>query len=428
MAELQHYNPLGAYQTSKSNALKIKAQQQAIDAEASAGPRRNALGNLNLQQQQQQIDAEASAAPRRNALGNLNLQQQQQQAIGLGDQNRRLNDQKLTAGTNAANRAVVTNLREDETYEAEKTMRRMKVMGQVMSALRNTPPEQRRAAWNSLLPELSNFGVDPNMQPPDEFLTDEGLDQGIANYQALQQGLGDFEVHSASQRADGSWNLIDKAGKQRVLSPAGVLQTGEDAAKAIAEGNESELRQTQRKAGAEAAGRAAVEQSQAFFQQIESTRRSLGNIQYALDAIDKGADSGPLMNLTPTWLASTQELVNAQAMMGLDVVGQTTFGALSKGELDLALAVAMPMGLNEKDLEAWLRKRAAAQTKLLAYYQDATMFLAGGRNTIGDWVKQQKQKQLAKAVKLSSGELATPNDDGSFTLVSTGRRVRADAE
>ena len=79
--------------------------------------------------------------------------------------------------------------------------------------------------------------------------------------------------------------------------------------------------------------------------------------------------------------------------MGLDVIGSVTFGALSQGELDLALDTGLPTGMNEPQLIDWIERKIAAQNKLNAYYNRQATFLSDGDKTIGDWLRVNKEQQ-----------------------------------
>jgi lysophospholipase L1-like esterase len=54
-----------------------------------------------------------------------------------------------------------------------------------------------------------------------------------------------------------------------------------------------------------------------------------------------------------------------RSRLGLDVVGAVTFGALSEGELNLALDVALPTDLSPPDLKKWVLNKKAAQEKVV---------------------------------------------------------------
>jgi hypothetical protein len=122
------------------------------------------------------------------------------------------------------------------------------------------------------------------------------------------------------------------------------------------------------------------------FEQVGSIRSNIGNIDRVIDAIDAGAKTGQLESRFPTWNAATIELRNLQNQLGLDVIGSVTFGALSEGELRLALNTALPTNLNETDLRVWLSEKKVAQEKLLSYMNEQARFLSRPGNTIAMWM------------------------------------------
>jgi hypothetical protein len=73
-------------------------------------------------------------------------------------------------------------------------------------------------------------------------------------------------------------------------------------------------------------------------------------------------------------------------LLGLDVVGSTTFGALSEGELNLALDIGLPTNMERKDLLNWVRKKKAAQEKLANYFTEQAQFLSIPNMKVGDWL------------------------------------------
>ena len=75
--------------------------------------------------------------------------------------------------------------------------------------------------------------------------------------------------------------------------------------------------------------------------------------------------------------------------MALDVIGAVTFGALSKGELDLAKEVALPTGLDTPELIQHLRERKAAQEKLRNYFNKQIQFLENN-GTIAGFLRQEE--------------------------------------
>ena len=61
------------------------------------------------------------------------------------------------------------------------------------------------------------------------------------------------------------------------------------------------------------------------------------------------------------------------------MIGSVTFGALSEGELALALQTALPTNLTEKALADWLRTKKAGQKKLAGYLTQQAEFFSTGR-------------------------------------------------
>lgn len=126
------------------------------------------------------------------------------------------------------------------------------------------------------------------------------------------------------------------------------------------------------------------------FASLRRTRKALVNYDDAIAALESGAKSGVIESRFPSIRQSSVALANAQNRMGLDVIGDVTFGALSKGELDLALTTAIPTGMNEDDLKQWLIDKRRATQVYSDHLEDATIFLSEPGNTIADWVKQNK--------------------------------------
>lgn len=67
--------------------------------------------------------------------------------------------------------------------------------------------------------------------------------------------------------------------------------------------------------------------------------------------------------------------------MGLDIIGGTTFGALSESELAFALDTALPTKLEGPELRAWIERKKAAQMKLSQELEKAAIYLGKPGNT-----------------------------------------------
>jgi hypothetical protein len=120
----------------------------------------------------------------------------------------------------------------------------------------------------------------------------------------------------------------------------------------------------------------------------------------------------------PTWDASTIELRNMRSRLGLDVVGAVTFGALSEGELNLALDVALPTNLSPPDLKKWVLSKKVAQEKLSSYLSEQVRFLSIPGNTLGDWEQHQINRSRMGGPAAGAGGGAAVTDGGSYKLVN----------
>jgi hypothetical protein len=145
-----------------------------------------------------------------------------------------------------------------------------------------------------------------------------------------------------------------------------------------------------RKKFGEATGASRAKMIDDGFERITKIDAGIGNIDRAIDALRGGAKTGAIQQMVPSMRAASVELANIQKSMALDVIGAVTFGALSKGELDLAKEVALPTGLNEPQLIEHLQKRKAAQLKLRDYFQQQIDYLDQG-GTVAGFLRQKER-------------------------------------
>ncbi len=131
-----------------------------------------------------------------------------------------------------------------------------------------------------------------------------------------------------------------------------------------------------------------IDEGVASIQKIDINNRNLGK---AIAAIDEGAQTGAIVSrFTPTVRAATVKLEQVQKLLGLDVIGAVTFGALSKGELDLALETALPTNLDPPELKQWLLDKQAANAKLRDYFSSQIEFVDTG-GTLAGFLRQQER-------------------------------------
>tara|TARA_Y100001973_G_scaffold106582_1_gene185496 strand:+ start:8916 stop:10061 length:1146 start_codon:yes stop_codon:yes gene_type:complete len=132
----------------------------------------------------------------------------------------------------------------------------------------------------------------------------------------------------------------------------------------------------------------AAKVSRESFDQLKTVRSQIGNFDTAIKALDQGAQSGPFQQMLPSIQQSTIELENAAQRLGLDVISATTFGALSEGELRLAMNTAVPLNLEPKALKKWLQDKKKAQQKLGSELYKMATTLGKGKTTIAEYLEQ----------------------------------------
>ncbi len=153
---------------------------------------------------------------------------------------------------------------------------------------------------------------------------------------------------------------------------------------AIGESQSGEEQRLIRRSLIEDAGK----ESKNAFVSLKGIKQSLGTIDEAIAALDKGANTGIMQKFLPSFTQATIELENAANRMGLDVVSATTFGALSEGELRLAMDTAMPSNLQPKDLRKWLVDRKKAKQKLGRELRKMAISLGKGKTTIAEYLEK----------------------------------------
>jgi len=207
-----------------------------------------------------------------------------------------------------------------------------------------------------------------------------------------------------------------KAGiKGRAVSNAelSAIQSGE-----IDNYGKWKVQQKQAEKFAEATGASRSRIIDKGFESITKIDAANRNIDRAIKALGEGAGVGVFEKMWPSISAASVALDNIRGSMALDVVGATTFGALSKGELDLAKDVALPTGLDTEELTQYLNDKKAAQIKLRNYYDEQIQFLDQG-GTVAGFLRMKKNSKESGDNKSSGNDIdsqalawaqANPND------------------
>lgn len=246
--------------------------------------------------------------------------------------------------------------------------------------------------------------------------------EAFTNYfKQIQMGAGQARAIRSETYPDGTSLKVMSIGPPEIWSASGEKLTGQEAADAIFRAQEygSELAKRinfNRKEGeleaqkglkaeiegeVKAAG-AAIKRSEEFGKKADLAGERILKIDNAISiaeqAIAEGKSLGrgwfegkfPKMNKYPVLMQQ------AAYDLGLGVVQATTFGALSKGELDTAMKTALPEFADDRDTVEWLKKRKAAEEKIQRELNRAAIYLGKPGNTVAMWRKLQQDIRSGK--------------------------------
>jgi len=266
--------------------------------------------------------------------------------------------------------------------------------------------------------DAASFESDPNWSslPPADWVDSKGeTDEDAA------------EVQASSILDGGVVVTVMKDGKTKVLDAAGKELEGEDRAEAIRVAEERGIEIQSGRAGGRRAATVAVNTSLSAFDQVGKSRSNIANLEEAKRLVqEEGANTGVIANRLPNWKDSTIALATVKNELGLDVVGSVTFGALSQGELTLALNTALPTNLSEDALVDWIDRKIIAQRKLQDYLYGQAIYLADGDKTIGDWLRKQRdEKEERDRIEAERRQSGT---DFDFSTMSKNKILEIDID
>lgn len=258
---------------------------------------------------------------------------------------------------------------------------------------------------------------------PNAGMTSLGLLLQVVDPDAAQTVFGEGRrVQSTNAYANGTTVTVFSDGSKEVTDAAGTVLTGAGAQEAVNAAIESEAQMRGQNAaaaeggkldakidkGAEAAaseeaGRQAIAKSGEAFESLNKALANIANVDVAITALDNGARAGAIDKYFPDITAASASLTNAMNRLGLDVIGSVTFGALSEGEMKLAMETAVPRNLNEADLRKWLVDKKAAQTKAAQALREAAIYLGTPGNTLAKWLDSKGITAAPSASEAGSG-------------------------
>ena len=192
-------------------------------------------------------------------------------------------------------------------------------------------------------------------------------------------GLSEKRVQSSNILDDGTTVVVYTDGTTDVRNAQGVALEGEARAEAIREAQERGIEIQQARAGGRELAKISAQEGKKALDGARSAQGNIANLKEARRLVaEEGASTGVLQKYLPTFRDSTIALREVQRRLGLDVIGSVTFGALSEGELRLALETALPTDLSGPALIEYLDRKIAAQQKVAQEQQKLAEYLLRG--------------------------------------------------
>jgi hypothetical protein len=229
----------------------------------------------------------------------------------------------------------------------------------------------------------------------------------IAQKDAETKVGGSEKVQSSKVTPNGTTIIVMKDGTTRVVSATGENLTGQARADAIIASEQFGAETQGTRAQARVGGELTAKQVGTAFAEIGKIKKNIGNIDDAIKAIDDGANTGVIASKLPNITTASITLGNIRNQLGLDVIGSVTFGALSEGELNLALDTALPTTLGPQQLRQYLVEKKVAQEKLVGYLSKQISYLNKPGNNLSGWLEEvgkQGQSGLPSGVTVKKKE------------------------
>ena len=195
-----------------------------------------------------------------------------------------------------------------------------------------------------------------------------------------------------------------------MVSPTGEILTGALATEAIKAAQADEIEQArltefQTKSASAKAGM--VQSTVNSLINVDSSLRNMARAKQALrDSMASGSGdiSGPIAQYFADISVEAAELTSARNALGLDVVGSVTFGALSKGELDLALTQGLPLGLRPPQLLEFIERRERAIKKYRQSLMEAARIYADPNQNFEDYLDTLEKVEIDNPYKTTSDD------------------------
>ena len=358
-----------------------------------------------------------------------NTRAQRQQTDELketGAVRKRLLDQRERRGQqeiSAADRAVV-----DE--ERARQMAALSLGFEHAENLLTLPFERREAAHLAFEDSMRSLGFEIDDVPDD--LSDEGLQSLMAELEPFRDTGGtsprQFQAQGRVKDSEGNvfasteirdpstgevetrFTNIDPTGPSQpvgaveFLNPSTNLTSTEQQARDVETVRLAAAAEESIRRGAEFA-----DQARSMRSNISTLREISGLLSGAKGEIPR---TGPIWDKLPDITASASRLNQLKNQAGLGIIQNTTFGALSEGELKLALDTALPTNLEATELRKWVNDRIRAQEKMANELEKAGIYYSQG-GTVDGYLEKLRVERNQRLSEENDGAEVQTFDDGT---------------
>jgi len=205
--------------------------------------------------------------------------------------------------------------------------------------------------------------------------------------------------------------LTDSKGNKIVKDLNGNVLVGDDATKAVEEARQQSIADEAAKSSARRSGSQYADIAVEALNTSEVLTKQVANLNNAISLLDEGAKVGSLDSLLAPFDAATAALETQQRELGLGVISSVTFGALSEGELELALSINAPRTNDETELRRWYERKAAATLKLAQAAKEQAIYFSRPGASIEGWYALQDSVRAEREFREKNAAPSDQNDD-----------------
>ena len=214
----------------------------------------------------------------------------------------------------------------------------------------------------------------------------------------------DFSISTVSNK-DGSGVQWDSKGKRHVTNTLGEEVTGMEAEAVLIAASEFAINEVAQATRGSEEARLVVATMEKATDAVNAARGNNSSLYAGLRAIDAGAMTGVFQDVLPSLSNAQVALRQVQSELGLDLIGEVTFGSLSAGELDLALNTALPTKMSEERLKEWLENKIDSNNRIMDAMTALALFLSRG-GTVSEWNIEQNAIKEGRDKLVRDAEVA----------------------